>query len=315
MGDLGFEILDMIDEQNKQSTQTNLGHDTPQQIMEHFDDPDEFRNKCRELANLISHAKYVVVYTGAGISTSARIPDYRGPKGLWTLKDKGLRINRDEYVEIEHAIPTLSHMAIAELERRGSVKHVISTNIDGLHLRSGLPIERLSELHGNTYLEVCQKCKESYLRPYDCMKFQDNETRKVNVHFNGKYCEREGCGGQLFDSIIHFGENLPQKELTEAEIQSNRGDLAIVLGTSMKVPPSCYLPRSIYDKEGGKMVICNLQKTQFDDFSVFNIRGHIDDIFHIVMEELGIEIPMVTPEGYEVTPYEDKINEKHQRRD
>jgi len=59
------------------------------------------------------------------------------------------------------------------------------------------------------------------------------------------------------------------------------------------------------------MVICNLQRTQFDDFASLIIRGHIDDIFHLVMEELGIEIPMTTPEGYEVTPYEDKIDEKH----
>jgi len=262
---------------------------------------------------MIKDSKYVVVYTGAGISTSAKIPDYRGPKGVWTLRDKGLRVNKDEYVEIEHAIPTLSHMSIAELEKHGLVKFVVSTNIDGLHLRSGLPVEKLSELHGNTYLEVCQTCKEEYLRPYDCMKFQNNDTRKVNVHFNGKYCEKEGCNGQLFDSIIHFGENLPEKELTEAEVHSNRGDLAIILGTSMKVPPASLLPRSIYDKEGGKMVICNLQRTQFDDFAEFTIRGYIDDIFHIVMEELGIEIPMITPEGYEVTPYIDTINERHQQ--
>jgi len=166
-------------------------------------------------------------------------------------------------------------------------------------------------LHGNTYLEVCQKCKESYLRPYDCMKTQNRETRKVNIHFTGRLCEKEGCDGKLYDSIVHFGENLPLTELNNAEEQSNSGDLAIVVGTSMKVQPACLLPRSIYSKEGGKMVICNLQKTPFDEFAVLKIRGHVDDIFHLVMKELGIEVPMTTPEGYEVPIYEDKIEEKY----
>jgi len=227
------------------------------------------------------------------------------------MRDKGLRINKDEFVEIDHAIPTLSHMSITKLVEENFVKHVVSTNLDGLHLRSGLAPEKLSELHGNCYLEICEVCKEIYFRQYDVTKTQTRETFDINKHFTGRYCEKEGCGGKLLDNIVHFGEQLPDDALDRAQEESNTGDLAIVVGTSMRVEPSCSLPRSIYKKSGGKMVIINLQRTPYDEVSEFVIRGHIDDVFNIVMRELGMEIAMKTPEGYDVTPYVDNVDQKH----
>jgi len=286
-----------------------LGHGDDLEIIEYFDEPEEFRRKCVELAHMIRDSQHCVVYTGAGISTSAKIPDYRGPDGAWTLRDRGLVLDATRYVTIEQAIPTLSHMAITELVNRGMVKCVVSTNVDGLHVRSGIPRDRLAELHGNSYLEICNDCKKHYFRTFDVNTQQDEHTAEVNIHYTGRQCEE--CGGNLYDSIIHFNETLPVNELAHAREESEKGDLAIVVGTSMRVRPACELPRYIYRNNGGKMVICNLQTTGYDNKAELLVRGHCDDVFHLIMQELGIPIPQTIPEGFTIPEYIDDIDNKH----
>ncbi|XP_017154670.1 NAD-dependent protein deacetylase Sirt6 isoform X2 [Drosophila miranda] len=114
-------------------------------IPECFDSDDTVINKCTELANLIKDSRHVVFHTGAGISTSAGIPDFRGPKGVWTLEKKGEipKLN----TSFDKATPTKTHMALRALVEAGYVQYVVSQNIDGLHLRSGLKRRYLSELH------------------------------------------------------------------------------------------------------------------------------------------------------------------------
>jgi len=215
-----------------------------------------------------------------GISTAAKLPDYRGGDGMWTNRDQGTSIDKTKYVEnISCALPTLSHMAIAELVHRGIIKSVVSTNVDGLHMRAGVEKSRLSELHGNSYLETCDTCGEKYLRTQDVLQNQTEDHRLVNRHWCGKYCEKEGCGGMLLDNIVAFGENLPEDELNEAIRQSKKGDLALVLDTTMMVQPACLLPKYIYKKPKGKMVICNLQTTPYDKAAALRIQGHIDDMW------------------------------------
>lgn len=147
-------------ERKSSSFRWHFGHDDEEETIEWFDDPKLFRQHCKELAHKIKSAKNIVVYTGAGISTSAsvcalpaklttQLPDYRGSDGMWTHRDAGTNQDKSKYVAtISSALPTLAHMAISELCSRGIVKSVVSTNVDGLHMRSGVPSEILSELHG-----------------------------------------------------------------------------------------------------------------------------------------------------------------------
>ena len=112
-----------------------------------FDTNEEIEAKARALAESMKNAKHCVVFTGAGVSTSAGIPDYRGPQGVWTLAAQGKSAQRT--TELEKAVPTVTHMALKELVDRGIVKHVISQNVDGMHRKSGIA-QNLSELHGVT---------------------------------------------------------------------------------------------------------------------------------------------------------------------
>jgi len=122
------------------------------------EEPDEesgIDEKIRLLVALVRSSKYCVVLTGAGISTAAGISDFRGPNGVWTLEARGISVSATDNSVFEIAQPTLTHMSIVGLVNAGIVKHVISQNVDGLHLRSGLARHSLSELHGNLFSEVC----------------------------------------------------------------------------------------------------------------------------------------------------------------
>ena len=93
-----------------------------------------------------------VVHTGAGVSTAAGVPDFRGPEGVWTMRAKGVKVRVPSFETRE---PTLAHRAIAALHAAGVVSRVITQNVDGLHQRAGLPDAAVSELHGSVFRETC----------------------------------------------------------------------------------------------------------------------------------------------------------------
>ena len=113
-------------------------------------------------------------------------------------------------------------MAILKLHEAGLVHLTVSQNVDGLHRRSNLNPKELAELHGNTNLEHCRKCKREYMRD-----FRTREGRKVSDHRTSRMCDDPKCRGQLHDSIINFGENLPDKPLDKAFDGAEKVQLAI----------------------------------------------------------------------------------------
>lgn len=262
------------------------GHANPEDVVEHFDTPDEIDAKVAQIAALMRSPstgewRKTVVYTGAGISTSAKIPDYRGPTGVWTLADRGESTTME--TTFEAARPTLAHRAVAELVRLGAITFVTSTNVDCLHLRSGVPQEKLAELHGNAFLEVCRSCKKSFMRTFD-VTAQKGPDLVDDVHTTGRKCE--ACQGPLFDSIVHFTESLPEAELRNALEHSNHSDVSLVMGTSMLVSPACELPLN-----APNLVIVNLQKTPYDSLAGVRVFAKTDDFMQRLMDKLGVPIP------------------------
>jgi NAD-dependent SIR2 family protein deacetylase len=139
-------------------------HKDPEQVREFECDETTLNRQAEQLAVWIRQSKHFVAFTGAGISTSAGIPDFRGPQGVWTLRARG-EFPKSRQSTLT-AVPTKGHMALVGLEKTGLLKFLISQNTDGLHRRSGFPPEKLAELHGNSNLEQCRKCGREFLRDF-----------------------------------------------------------------------------------------------------------------------------------------------------
>ncbi|XP_007571245.1 NAD-dependent protein deacylase sirtuin-6 [Poecilia formosa] len=255
-------------------------------LPESFDSSEELKAKVESLAQLIKESEYLVVHSGAGISTSSGIPDFRGPKGVWTLEKKGESPHFD--TTFEDARPSLTHMALLGLQRAGYLKYLISQNVDGLHVRSGFPRDKLSELHGNMFVEECEKCGRQYVR--------EKVIGVMGLKPTGRYCEvvrsrgLRACRGKLISTILDWEDALPDRDLNRADDASRRADLALTLGTSMQIKPSGDLPL-LTKRKGGKVVIVNLQPTKHDKHAHLRINGYVDDVMKQLMELLGLDIP------------------------
>ncbi|XP_070600111.1 NAD-dependent protein deacylase sirtuin-6 [Erythrolamprus reginae] len=273
-------------------------------LPEIFDPPDELERKIHQLADLIQNSFNVVFHTGAGISTASGIPDFRGPNGVWTMEERGLVPKFD--ITFENAKPSKTHMALLELHRVGILHFLVSQNIDGLHVRSGFPRDKLAELHGNMFVEECAKCGKQYVR--------DTVVGTMGLKPTGRLCDvskRRGlrsCRGKLVDTILDWEDPLPDRDLNLASEASRKASLSITLGTSLQIKPSGDLPL-LTKKNGGKLVIVNLQPTKHDRQADLRIHGYVDEVIMKLMKLLGLEIPEWTgplvvesPEQQEAKP-------------
>lgn len=257
--------------------------------------------KIKQIASLIKSAKHCIVFTGAGVSTSADIPDFRGPQGIWTKEDKKQKITYG--TDINETKPTYCHYALTELAKRGLIKFLITTNMDGLHWRSGFPEYMLEELHGSAYTEHCPQCHKHFRR----LKEVD---RGAPDHLTGNVCDF--CGRGLLDTIVNFNEDYRNPlEETIVKYHSLNADLVIVLGTSCFVMPAACYPEKVklsekrrileklYENEKnekkienfpkkGNLVLVNLQATPLDEYCDVRIFTYTDIFAKELMKELGI---------------------------
>ena len=218
----------------------------------------ELDKKIETLARWFYESRYPVVFTGAGISTESGLPDFRGPDGVWTRRDKGLpppsmskpwdRVN-----------PNSGHFAIVELQKLDKLKFLISQNVDNLHLKSGIRPELIAELHGNMTKLRCKRCELTY----------DKDTNMAGCP----------CGGRLVSSVVDFGQSLPEKDLSLAFDHSRLCDLFVVAGSSLVVTPAAEMPNEAL-MAGAKLVIINQGETPFDRFA--HLRFH---------EQIGAVLP------------------------
>ncbi|RMB95184.1 hypothetical protein DUI87_28171 [Hirundo rustica rustica] len=219
------------------------------------DEPEELKRKVAELAAAVRSARHLVIYTGAGISTAASIPDYRGPNGIWTLLQKGRSIRAADLSEAE---PTLTHMSIASLHKHNLVCTSCTPNREYVRV---FDVTERTALHRHHTGRMCHKCGA--------------QLRDTIVHFGEKGTLRQPLNWEA---------------ATEA---ASKADVILCLGSSLKVLKK--YPRlwcmSKPPTRRPKLYIVNLQWTPKDDLAALKLHGRCDDVMRLLMAELGLEIP------------------------
>jgi len=226
--------------------------------------PSGFSERIMLFARWMAQAKHLVIFTGAGISTESGLPDYRGPEGVWTRREKGLPVPEFDWAS---AKPNASHRAIFELQQMGKLGFLITQNVDNLHLESGIEPDLLAELHGNIMKLRCSRCG------FKCDHFPD-----LVVCPN---CEV----GRLSSSVVNFGDPMPEKEVEVAVEHSRRSDLFVVAGSSLTVYPAADMPR-IALAHGAKLVIINQGETPLDALCHLRFHQPIGEVLPPAVNEL-----------------------------
>lgn len=236
------------------------------------------------ISELISNSKHLVIFTGAGISTASGISDFRGPDGVWTRKDKGLN-PKPMTIPWDKIKPNEGHYSIVKLHEMGFVKAVISQNVDGLHLLSGLKSEILAEVHGNKNLMKCISCDSRYTKSeiyWDDEEFGRGYRSSSPVP-NQPICLN--CNDRIISSVVNFGDPMPEKETEFSHSQSRQSDVFIVLGSSLVVNPAAGYPR-IAKKNGATLIIINKGDTPLDKLADFKLDADCNDIVPKILKEL-----------------------------
>ena len=222
------------------------------------------------LSRLIADARRLVVFTGAGISTESGIPDFRSPGGVWSkmqpiqfqdfVSDPAMRREAWERVFTGRAgwvgrEPNAGHHAVARLVAQGKATSVITQNVDNLHQASGVPADKVIELHGNASYATCLECAE---RRVDELK--DGFLKAGEI----PYCRR--CGGLVKTATISFGQQMPAGPMTRAEAETLACDAFLVLGSSLVVYPAAGFPL-LAKRNGAELAIVNREATDLDAYA------------------------------------------------
>jgi NAD-dependent protein deacetylase/lipoamidase len=247
-------------------------------------------------ARLVEEASTVVALTGAGISTESGIPDFRGPHGVWTRDPKAERMaTLDVYLSDpdvrrrswQHrltsptwsAAPNAGHLALADLERAGKLRAVITQNIDELHQRAGNDPTRVVELHGTMRSVRCWSCGDRTPMEDVLERVKAGEDDPSCLAGGG------GCGGILKSATISFGESLDPEVMGRAELEVTTGELLLVVGSSLVVHPAAGLVPAAR-RTGARLVIVNAEETPYDPIADLVVRGPIGEVLPAMLEAL-----------------------------
>ncbi|QEE15889.1 NAD-dependent deacetylase [Promethearchaeum syntrophicum] len=240
-------------------------------------------HRINTAAKWIAQSKYLVFFTGAGISTDSGIPDYRGPNGVWTRRDKGLPPPRMEK-KISQMEPNDGHRIIKELQDMGLLKFLISQNIDNLHLKSGIHMKNIAELHGNRMLMRCLNCHKQFPKKgfWNVDKWGD-PSRKSPVHPNQPKCPE--CNGRIINSVVNFGDPMPRNELETSFYHSSLSDVFVVVGSSLVVTPAALLPKEATN-HGSKLIIINQMETPYDNITDLRFFENASEILKEILKKI-----------------------------
>jgi len=225
----------------------------------------------KELFDKITNSKHCTAFTGAGVSTLSGIRDFRGKNGLYNDPDAEKIFDIDYFEKdpsfyykaaasliynIDEKSPSVVHRVLAELEKRGFLKALITQNIDLLHQKAGS--SHVIEVHGSPKTHHCLRC--AGVR----MPFEE----AAKIVRTGELPKCPKCGRVLKPAITFFGESLPMDALREATSEAQASDFMLVLGTSLTVYPAASMPRYTL-ATGGEIVIVNDMATPLDGAALF----------------------------------------------
>jgi NAD-dependent deacetylase len=212
----------------------------------------------REAAEVLASRKNSVALTGAGISVESGIPAFRGSQGMWERFDPaeyatiGAFLGNPEKVwrmlsemidVLKRAVPNPAHHALAEMERMGTLRSVITQNVDGLHQAAGS--RKVIEFHGNPSELVCIACWRRY-----------PSLEKIEEGIP----PRCACGAILKPDIVFFGEPIPWAAQEDSETEARECSVLLVIGTSAQVAPASEIPRIAKDR-GAFIIEINPEET------------------------------------------------------
>ena len=227
--------------------------------------------KIEELRRLIDASRRAVVFTGAGISTESGIPDFRSPGGVWTryspiqyqdfvssheARVETWRRKFDDSYGFDGAEPNRGHRAVEKLVRAEKVSAVITQNTDGLHLASGIPEDKVIELHGNSTYASC----------LDCGLRHEMEPIKEAFLADGTTPVCTDCGGHVKGATISFGQPMPDFPMRRAQEETLACDLFMAIGSSLQVYPAAGFPQ-VASQNGATLVILNREATGLDSLA------------------------------------------------
>jgi NAD-dependent SIR2 family protein deacetylase len=242
------------------------------------------QQQIEQAAEWIANSKRLVIFTGAGISTESGLPDFRGPDGIWTRRDKGLPPPKSE--KPWHLVnPNLAHRAVVELQELDLLDFLISQNVDNLHLKSGIKLEKIAELHGNTTLMVCLECgkKMTHQEAGWDQKIYGPGYRTSPIIAGQPKCPT--CGGRIISSVVNFGDPLPEKDIDAALNHSKTSDVFLVIGSSLVVTPAAYCPQ-IALQAGTKLIILNEGETPFDSAAHLRMYGKAGPVMTRIVDRV-----------------------------
>ena len=243
-----------------------------------INDRPALRHGAEHLAGLLRKSKRAVVLTGAGISVPSGIPDFRTPgTGLWENVDPmevahidAWRRDPDRFWEfygqrfasLIDTRPNAAHDAVAELERRGLIRGVITQNIDRLHRMAGT--ERLVEVHGSIEWSRCMEC--------GCRVALDRVVELLGSGEGAPECV--ACIAPLKPDVVLFGELLPHEAMAEAQALAAEADLMVCIGSSLTVYPVAALP-GLTKGAGGRLALVTEGQTPYDREADVKLDGDV----------------------------------------
>jgi NAD-dependent deacetylase len=242
------------------------------------------------VAELLRDAQRAVVLTGAGISVPSGIPDFRSPgKGIWETVDPMEVAHIDAFRRDPHRFwqfysqrfmalrdkrPNRAHEVVAELERRGLVRAVITQNIDRLHRAAGS--SDVIEVHGSISHSICLDCGRRFeLDRVVAMIEREPESAP----------ECTACVSPLKPDVVLFGELLPEQAMRRSHSLAAEADLMIAIGSSLEVYPVAALPGLTLDN-GGRLVLVTQGPTAYDGDATVKLDGDVVDELVAVLAAL-----------------------------